>query len=53
MSDTGHVTVNGALETSAEGVFAAGTVRDHAVSRVGAAVGDGTTAFHSAQRYLD
>ncbi len=51
-ADTGHVTVNGALETSIEGVFAAGTVREHAVSRVSVATGDGTTAFHSAQRYL-
>lgn len=35
-----------------EGVFAAGTVREHGVSRVGAAIGDGTRAFHSVQRYL-
>lgn len=50
--DTGHVTVNWALKTSTEGVFAAGVVRENAVRWVGAAVGDGTTAFHSAQQYL-
>jgi thioredoxin reductase (NADPH) len=41
------------FETSVPGVFAAGDVRSGANRRVAAAVGEGSAAIYSVQRYLD
>jgi thioredoxin reductase (NADPH) len=41
-----------AFETNVPGVFAAGDVRSGANRRVAAAVGEGSAAIHSVQRYL-
>ena len=40
------------FETSVPGVFAAGDVRSGANRRIAAAVGEGSAAIHSVQRYL-
>ncbi len=39
-------------ETSVDGVFAAGDIREGSMKRVAAAVGDGSSVIHSIHRYL-
>lgn len=53
LSDDGRIAVDGALRTSAKGIFAAGNVRAGNSWRAAGAMGDGSTAAIAAIRYLD
>ena len=52
LSERGFIKVDEKMQTKTEGLFAAGDVRDKDVWQVSVAVGDGTIASLSAQRYL-
>lgn len=52
LTDSGAVVVDETMETEVPGVFAAGDVRAGSPREVGAAVGDGITAFHAMKPYL-
>jgi thioredoxin reductase (NADPH) len=52
LSDSGHVLTDGALATNADGIFAAGTVREGGHGRAAAAAGDGTAAAIAADKHL-
>ncbi len=52
LDEQGQIMVNGAMETSLPGVFAAGDIRHGSPRQVAAAVGDGTLAAIAAQKYL-
>lgn len=52
-TDRGAVAVGPGLETDAEGLFAAGDLRQSSPRSVAAALGDGLTACRSAERYLE
>ncbi|MDO8252165.1 MAG: FAD-dependent oxidoreductase [Rhodoferax sp.] len=49
---SGHVETDLMMQTSLEGVFAAGDIRTGSVAQLAAAAGDGVTAAISAYRYL-
>lgn len=51
--DDGGVIVGPDMETSVEGIYAAGDVRTDSPLEVAAAVGDGVTAVRSARTYLE
>lgn len=51
-AESGYITTDAMLRTSAKGVFAAGTIRAGASARAAAAAGDGTAAAIAADRYL-
>jgi thioredoxin reductase (NADPH) len=51
-SDKGWIITDEKMETSAEGVFAAGDVREKYLRQVATAVGDGATAAMAAYEYL-
>jgi thioredoxin reductase (NADPH) len=48
----GHIVVDIMMRTSIPGVFAAGDIRQHSVSLVASAIGDGATAAVGAYRYI-
>lgn len=48
----GHVVTDIHLATSCPGVFAAGDIRQHSVSLIASAIGDGATAAVNAYRYV-
>lgn len=52
LDENGYVVTNGELQTSVEGVFAAGDVRKKVCRQVATAVGDGALAAYMVERYL-
>jgi thioredoxin reductase (NADPH) len=48
----GHIVTDIMMRTSVPGVFAAGDIRQHSVSLVASAIGDGATAAVAAYRYI-
>lgn len=52
LTDSGAVVVDATMETDVPGIFAAGDVRAGSPHEVGAAVGDGITAFHAMKPYI-
>jgi thioredoxin reductase (NADPH) len=48
----GHVVVDGRLQTSVPGVFAAGDLRQYSARQVASCVGDGATAAIWVERFL-
>ena len=52
LTPMGQIPVNGDMETSIPGVFAAGDVREHSPMQMATAVGDGVTAAMALGRYL-
>jgi thioredoxin reductase (NADPH) len=52
LDSTGHVVVDGHLQTSVPGVFAAGDIRQFSSSQLVSAAGDGASAAVSAARYI-
>lgn len=49
----GYVHTNDRMETSVEGVYAVGDIRDKYLRQVSTAVGDGATAAVAAERYIE
>ena len=49
----GHIPVNVSMETDLPGVYAAGDIRQHSVSQLVSAAGDGATAALGAFRYVN
>lgn len=49
----GYVLTNDRMETSLEGIFAAGDLRSQLTRQITTAVGDGTTAAIAAQHYVE
>jgi thioredoxin reductase (NADPH) len=52
LDTAGHITTDLMMQTSLDGVFAAGDIRAHSVALLAAAAGDGATAAAAAHRYL-
>ena len=52
LNESGHVTTDASMRSSAKGVFAAGTVRAASAYRAAGAMGDGATAATAAHHYL-
>jgi thioredoxin reductase (NADPH) len=52
LDTAGHITTDLMMQTSLDGVFAAGDIRAHSVALLAAAAGDGATAAVAAHRYL-
>jgi thioredoxin reductase (NADPH) len=52
LDTAGHVTTDLMMQTSLDGVFAAGDIRAHSVRLLAASAGDGATAAVAARRYL-
>jgi len=52
LDERGFVRVNGTMATEVSGIFAAGDIRQGSPMQISTAVGDGTTAAISVQRYL-
>ena len=52
LENTGHITTDERLATSAPGILAAGDIRQNSSRQIGTAVGDGVTAAISAFKYL-
>jgi thioredoxin reductase (NADPH) len=52
LTERGYVRTDARMQTSVEGVFAAGDVRDTCLRQIATAVGDGAVAASEAQRYL-
>jgi thioredoxin reductase (NADPH) len=52
LTDRGYVVADARMQTSLDGVFVAGDVRDTALRQVATAVGDGAVAGFEAGRYL-
>lgn len=53
LDNMGFIITNDSMETSIEGVFAAGDVRSKQLRQITTAVGDGACAAFSAQKYLE
>lgn len=53
LDQRGWIHTNDRMETSVEGVFAVGDVRDKYLRQVATAVGDGATAATAAERYIE
>ena len=52
LDSSGHIEADIMMQTSIDGVFAAGDIRKHSVAQCAAAAGDGATAAIAAHRYL-
>lgn len=52
-SDNNYISANNDLETSVEGIFAAGDILKKKIRQVATAVGDGVIASMSAQHYIE
>lgn len=52
LDDTGHIVVSSSMQTSADGIFAAGDIRSGSSQQALTAAADGATAALSAERYL-
>jgi thioredoxin reductase (NADPH) len=52
LDSSGHIVTDILMRTSRDGVFAAGDIRQHSVSLVASAIGDGATAAVAAYRYI-
>jgi thioredoxin reductase (NADPH) len=52
LDDTGHIVVSSDMQTSVDGIFAAGDIRSGSSQQVLTAAADGATAALSAERYL-
>lgn len=52
LDQIGQIAVNGKMETSTPGIFAAGDIRSDSIRQVVAAAGDGAVAAVNAQKYL-
>jgi thioredoxin reductase (NADPH) len=52
LDSTGHIETDIMMQTSVEGIFAAGDIRKDSVAQLAAAAGDGATAAIAAFRYL-
>ena len=52
LDQAGHIPVNIGMETDVPGVYAAGDIRQHSVSQLASAAGDGATAAIGAFRYI-
>lgn len=53
LDQRGWIHTNDRMETSVEGVFAVGDVRDKYLRQVSTAIGDGATAATAAERYIE
>ena len=53
LDQRGWIHTNDRMETSVEGVFAVGDVRDKYLRQVSTAIGDGATAASAAERYIE
>jgi len=51
--ESGFLITDSEMQTSAEGVFAAGDVRSKLLRQISTAVGDGAIASFSAARYIE
>jgi thioredoxin reductase (NADPH) len=52
LENTGYITTDETMATSAPGILAAGDIRQNSPRQIGTAVGDGVTAAISAFNYL-
>ncbi len=52
LNENGFITTKGLAQTSAEGIFAAGDVREGAIAQVAAATGEGVLASYGLRDYL-
>ena len=53
LAPSGHVVVDGNMKTSAEGIYAAGDIRENSPAQMATAVGDGVVAYMNLNRYLN
>jgi len=52
-NESGYIITNAHMETSTEGIYAIGDVREQLVKQITNAVGDGTTAAVAAEKYIE
>ncbi|MBW1798229.1 MAG: FAD-dependent oxidoreductase [Deltaproteobacteria bacterium] len=53
LDDSGFVVTNDYMETSVNGVFAAGDMRSKPLRQISTAVGEGATAAFAAEEYIE
>lgn len=53
LNESGYIETDNKLQTSVPGVFAAGDIRDKNLYQIATAVGDGSLAAASAERYIE